>query len=181
MIYRMLSGITTCSLMQKCRRFILVGEKKFLFSEKLIILTAGIGFCVFLCCRRKLQITKDAFFTMFVWLCKSLCRIVCFGFFVHLGFWDAFCHFGEFFSFLQRCWMLSAVAKACRDCGSLWGCQVLWNAEYSEKNYTRNTSSLVPQINGGFVALLCQHSLTSCLCSRGHTPFSHQKSDTENK
>lgn len=71
MIYWMLSGITTCSLMQKCRGFILVGEKKFLFLEKLIILIAGIGFCVFLCCGRKLpfvklQITKDAFFTIFL-------------------------------------------------------------------------------------------------------------------
>lgn len=85
--------------------------------------------------------------------------------------------------FLQKCWMLSALAEASGGCGSFWGCRVLWNAECSEKkkNYTSDTLSRVPQISGDSLALLCLHSLTSYLWSKGDTPSFPQKSDAENE
>lgn len=63
------------------------------------------------------------------------------------------------------------------------------DAEFSEmqsalkkkKNYTSDTLSWVPRISGDFLALLCLHSLTSYLWSKGDTPSSPQKSDAENK
>lgn len=81
-----------------------------------------------------------------------------------------FCLFGVFLSyreggffvclFLQKCWILSAVAKAC-DCGSLWGCKALQNAECSEKNCTRYTWSLVLQIKWRLFGLSV--SLLTCI------------------
>lgn len=63
------------------------------------------------------------------------------------------------------------------------------DAEFSEmqsvlkkkKNYTSDTLSRVPQISGDSLALLCLHSLTSYLWSKGDTPSFPQKSDAENE
>lgn len=50
-----------------------------------------------------------------------------------------------------------------------------------KKKDISDTLSWVPQTSGGFLALLCLHSLTSYLRSRGDIPSSPQKSDAENK